>query len=230
MIAIIQPSTIKGSIQAPASKSSMQRACAAALLSKGGTIIKNPGHSSDDKAALGVIKGLGAQVDILDDGSIKVISKGVYPRQGQLNCGESGLGIRMFAPIIALVGQQIRVTGQGSLLSRPMDFFDTVFPQLGIRVVSNKGKLPLEITGAIATAEYRDRWVAQLSIPDRPVDGLCRGRRERSDDQSEQSEKQALYRSYPAGDETFRVGSGEQELRGILFSVRRRRGPGFRRP
>jgi 3-phosphoshikimate 1-carboxyvinyltransferase len=149
MIAIIEPSDIKGSIQAPASKSSMQRACAAALLSKGGTIIKNPGHSSDDKAALGVIKGLGAQVESLDDGSIKIISKGIHPLQGQLNCGESGLGIRMFAPIIALSDQRITVNGQGSLLSRPMDFFDTVFPQLGIRVESNAGKLPLNITGPL---------------------------------------------------------------------------------
>ena len=68
MLAIIEPSVIKGNIKAPASKSSMQRACAAALLSKGTTLIKNPGHSSDDKAALDVIKGLGAAVEALDDG------------------------------------------------------------------------------------------------------------------------------------------------------------------
>jgi 3-phosphoshikimate 1-carboxyvinyltransferase len=30
-----------------------------------------------------------------------------------------------------------------------MDFFDEIFPQLGIRVVSNKGKLPLEIQGPL---------------------------------------------------------------------------------
>src|ERR1700733_10476297 len=149
MEAIIQPSGIKGTIQAPASKSSMQRACAAALLRQGDTFIRNPGHSSDDLAALGVIKGLGAKVEMGEDGSIRVISHGVHPLQGQLNCGESGLGIRMFAPIIALVDRQIRVTGQGSLLSRPMDFFDTVFPQLGIRVESNEGRLPLTIQGPL---------------------------------------------------------------------------------
>ena len=38
----IQPSEISGNIYAPASKSSMQRACAAALVRKGETIIHNP--------------------------------------------------------------------------------------------------------------------------------------------------------------------------------------------
>jgi 3-phosphoshikimate 1-carboxyvinyltransferase len=127
----------------------MQRACAAALLSRGTTIIRNPGHSSDDEAALGVIKGLGAETEILGDDAIRVFSEGVHPLQRELNCGESGLGIRMFAPIIALSDQPIRVTGEGSLMSRPMDFFDTVFPQLGIRVVSNEGKLPLNIRGPL---------------------------------------------------------------------------------
>jgi 3-phosphoshikimate 1-carboxyvinyltransferase len=55
----------------------------------------------------------------------------------------------MFAPIIALSSRAITVRGEGSLLSRPMDFFDEIFPQLGIRVVSNKGKLPLEIQGPL---------------------------------------------------------------------------------
>jgi 3-phosphoshikimate 1-carboxyvinyltransferase len=164
MLVTIQPSVLSGKIWAPASKSSMQRAVAAALLRAGETIIRHPGHSNDDKAALRVIRGLGAEVTTLEDGSLRVLSSGVEPwtepvagagkrvggtAQLEVNCGESGLGLRMFAPIIALSGQPIRVVGQGSLLTRPMDFFDEIFPQLGIRVVSNKGKLPLEIQGPL---------------------------------------------------------------------------------
>jgi 3-phosphoshikimate 1-carboxyvinyltransferase len=163
----ICPTILSGTIQAPVSKSSMQRACAAALLSYGETIIRHPGYSNDDKAALGVIRDLGAQVEGLEDGCLRVISRGVARAGGgsgatpggpwggvpgnplEVNCGESGLGIRMFAPIIALSDQPIRVTGEGSLLNRPMDFFDEVFPQLGIRVVSNKGRLPLQIQGPL---------------------------------------------------------------------------------
>jgi 3-phosphoshikimate 1-carboxyvinyltransferase len=149
----IQPSTLGGVLLAPASKSSMQRACAAALLRVGETIIRHPGHSNDDKAALGVIRDLGAEVTGLPDGSLRVRSEGVggFEREEllEVNCGESGLGLRMFAPIFALSGRTIRVKGEGSLLKRPMDFFDEIFPQLGIRVISNGGKLPLEIQGPL---------------------------------------------------------------------------------
>ena len=62
MIVKIQPSSISGNVYAPASKSSMQRACAAALLKEGQTIIANPGKSNDDLAALDVIQKLGATV------------------------------------------------------------------------------------------------------------------------------------------------------------------------
>lgn len=145
----IQPSQISGNIYAPASKSSMQRACAAALVRKGDTIIHNPGISSDDKAALGVIQALGATVENLKDGSLKIISDGVKPISDTVNCGESGLGIRMFAPIVALSEKEITIQGEGSLLNRPMDFFDEVLPQLGVQITSNNGKLPLKLKGPL---------------------------------------------------------------------------------
>lgn len=152
----IQPGGLTGVILAPASKSSMQRACAAALLRAGKTTIHHPGHSNDDKAALGVIQALGARVETLADGSLRVQSPGMVDGSARIgggplevNCGESGLGLRMFAPIMALSDQTIRVVGEGSLVKRPMDFFDEIFPLLGIRVVSNGGKLPLEIQGPL---------------------------------------------------------------------------------
>jgi 3-phosphoshikimate 1-carboxyvinyltransferase len=149
MQVIIQPSRLKGAIHAPTSKSSMQRACAAALLTKGETIIKNPGHSNDDKAALKVIEGLGAVIEKQTDGSLKIKSGGVNPDRGAVNCGESGLGLRMFAPIIALSEKRIAINGEGSLLSRPMDFFDEILPQLGVEIISNHGKLPLQVKGPL---------------------------------------------------------------------------------
>ncbi|HEY2649145.1 MAG TPA: 3-phosphoshikimate 1-carboxyvinyltransferase, partial [Puia sp.] len=75
----ISPSVIQGSLQAPASKSSMQRACAAALVSKTKSHIINPGFSNDDHAAIGVIRALGASVENLPDGSLFIESRGVRP-------------------------------------------------------------------------------------------------------------------------------------------------------
>jgi len=66
-----------------------------------------------------------------------------------VNCGESGLGIRMFTPVAALSSEQITINGKGSLLTRPMDFFDEVLPQVGVQITSNNGKLPLQIQGPL---------------------------------------------------------------------------------
>ena len=149
MKVIIQPSSISGNIVAPASKSSMQRACAAALVRKGESIIRNPGISNDDKAALNVIKALGAAVNEQEDGSLQIISEGIKPITDEINCGESGLGIRMFTPIIALSKEAITINGEGSLLSRPMNFFDEVLPKLDVQITSNNGKLPLQLKGPL---------------------------------------------------------------------------------
>ena len=159
MRATVHPNSIKGEQVAPASKSSMQRACSAALLHRGTTTILNPGHSNDDLAALDVIQKLGAVVQIeqssnekYNSTSITVHSDGVKPIGKNMNCGESGLGIRMFTPIAALSDQTITIEGEGSLLKRPMHFFDTIFPKLGIEIESKDGYLPIQIKGPLKPA------------------------------------------------------------------------------
>ena len=149
MIVKVQSGKISGKIDAPTSKSSMQRACAAALLNEGKTIIGNPGRSNDDLAAMDVIDNLGAKVLQETTNELVIESKGVKPVSREMNCGESGLGIRMFAPIAALSDQEIIINGSGSLLSRPMNFFDEIFPSLGIKIESNHGKLPIKIKGPL---------------------------------------------------------------------------------
>lgn len=152
MRAIVYPARLSGSQLAPASKSSMQRACAAALLHQGTTQIFNPGHSYDDLAAIDVIQKLGARVQSELD-HIEVNSNGVQPIGPEMNCGESGLGIRMFTPIAALSNQAITIQGKGSLVKRPMHFFDEIFPKLGVQIQSNNGFLPIAIQGPLKPSD-----------------------------------------------------------------------------
>ncbi len=148
MIAIVYPGKLKGAQVAPASKSSMQRACAAALLHVGTTTILNPGHSNDDLAAIDVIQKLGAIVQN-EVGKFIIHSKGVQPVGPEMNCGESGLGIRMFTPIAALSKEPITINGKGSLVKRPMHFFDEILPLLGVKIKSQAGFLPIQIQGPL---------------------------------------------------------------------------------
>jgi len=99
--AVVNPSSLKGTIRANASKSSMQRACAAALLSGSEVLLRNPGNSNDDLAAMDIIKRLGAEIREVEE-RIIIRSTGVKPVDQSINCGESGLSIRMFTPIAAL--------------------------------------------------------------------------------------------------------------------------------
>lgn len=156
----ISPSELKGNILAPASKSSMQRACAAALVAVKRSVIYNPGHSNDDKAAMGIIEALGATIEkgnediVIDSSGFSGLLSPSLPGGEQeggiaVNCGESGLSIRMFTPLAALTGNQITINGEGSLVTRPMDFFDEILPQVGVSIRSNQGKLPLVIQGPL---------------------------------------------------------------------------------
>ena len=164
MKVLIQPTEIGGALHAPSSKSAMQRACALALLHEGETIIVNPGNSADDLAALQVIRKLGAKVIVNEvhgeeQSNIMVSSPGLSTVSSfreftrEINCGESGLCVRMFTPIAAILPAEIIINGEGSLLSRPMNLFDQVFPELETGIQSNNGKLPIKIKGPLVAKD-----------------------------------------------------------------------------
>lgn len=150
----ITPSPVLGKIKAPPSKSSMQRACAAALITPGTTIIDHFGNSNDEKAALDIIARLGTTVNRLTNElaitSNDYIFRSPIPGKNvMLNVGESGLSMRMFAPIAGLFNFDIVFTGEGSILKRPMNFFDEILPLVNVEVHSNNGKLPVTLRGPL---------------------------------------------------------------------------------
>jgi len=150
----ISPSLLSGSVTAPASKSAMQRICAAALSTERKVTINNAGISNDDKAAIGILQHLGASVHWLNSTTLQLDCSHINTAAvSEVNCGESGLGIRMFTPILATYTSQITVMGMGSLLKRPMHFFDEILPLIAVKVQSNNGHLPLTIQGPLVPTD-----------------------------------------------------------------------------
>jgi 3-phosphoshikimate 1-carboxyvinyltransferase len=143
----LEPSIIKGTIKAPASKSMTQRAIAAALLADGQSIIHNPSYCDDSLAAMSIAVGLGARVEPQVN-ELK-INGSVVLKEPKLNCGESGLAIRMFSPIAALYPAEIKMVGANSLKKRPMFMIEEALNQLGVKCTSSGGFLPLTIEGPI---------------------------------------------------------------------------------
>ena len=66
-----------------------------------------------------------------------------------LPCGESGLCMRMFAPIAALVGRTAVLEAQGSLCKRPMTMLQTVLPEFGVKVDTEEGHAPVRLSGKL---------------------------------------------------------------------------------
>jgi len=144
---IVEPSSIEGQIKAPASKSMTQRAIAAALLADGQSIIYNPSYCDDSLAAMSIACGLGAKVEPSPD-ELKINGSCIL-KEPKLNCGESGLAIRMFSPIAALYPAEITMVGANSLKKRPMFMIEEALNQLGVKCISSGGFLPLTIQGPI---------------------------------------------------------------------------------
>ena len=143
----VDPSALEGTVNAPTSKSMTQRAIAAALLADGESIILNPSYCDDSLAAMSMAVGLGARVEPQVN-EMKIIGSATL-KESKLNCGESGLAIRMFSPIAALYQAEITLVGANSLKKRPMFMIEEALNQLGVKCTSTGGFLPLTIQGPL---------------------------------------------------------------------------------
>ncbi len=143
----VEHSFLRGGVRAPASKSVMIRALAAALLSREDTILHYPSRCDDALAALQVIRALGA--DIEEGEEAWQVSGGIALREDVLDVGESGLTARLFTPLAALLSQPMTITGKGSLLRRPMTMVEEPLRQLGVQVTTTEGTLPLTVQGPL---------------------------------------------------------------------------------
>ncbi len=147
---VIRPGLISGNIQIPASKSDSQRAILCAALANGTSRLTGIGKSDDEQAMLHAIEQMGAGIQSANPSSVVSIT-GIkkLPENLQLSAGESGLGLRLLTCVVSGFEQKTLLTGRGSLLSRPMRFFDEVLPQLGCSVSTNEGFLPIEVRGPL---------------------------------------------------------------------------------
>ena len=153
MRVIVYPSIVKGLLNAPASKSMTQRAIAAATLSKGTSVIRRASDCDDALAAIGIATTLGAEVQ-RDRDTLTVTGNLSAADGAVVQCGESGLCMRMFAPIVALLPNPVVITGKGSLLNRPTNMIAEALSQLGVTCAANhhNDSLPITVQGPLKGA------------------------------------------------------------------------------
>lgn len=149
---------IRGKIDAPASKSALQRLIALSWLSHGTTVIKNPYYCDDVNSSLGIVSALGASVEkgesfiSIDstDNLLNSVNRGERNIGNMtLDCGESGLAIRMFSPVVSLSEKRFTLEASGSLTGRPSSIITETLKSFGVEASDAGGFPPVTIRGPL---------------------------------------------------------------------------------
>jgi len=149
------------SLPAPCSKSMAQRAIIAAALADGTSHLQGFTPCDDNLSALRASQALGAKV-AQEGGTLTITGIGATPGcldLDALHAGESGFLARLAIPLLSVLGRgPVRVTGEKTLLRRPLADAHDILAAYGIRLYPevsplNERKtdcyLPLKVAGPI---------------------------------------------------------------------------------
>lgn len=153
---LIEPSQLKGKIRGSASKSQAIRSLLFASLAQGKSTISNLPSSPDVQATVDFCREIGARIEG-DSYRVEVHGVGREMRQPQheINVGNSGLLLRLAAPLLAMHQHKSILTGDHSIQKlRPTTPLISAIKQLGAHVESTKGdRPPLRICGPIRSGK-----------------------------------------------------------------------------
>ncbi len=142
------PSKVNGRIETPPAKAVSHRAVVCASLAEGKSIVRNALESDDIQATIEGMKALGAKIKKIEGNTLEIIGTAspASPKK-PINCKLSGSTIRFLIPIAARAKGKTILTGEGSLLKRPMQPVLDALAQIGIKTKSSNGFPPIEVEG-----------------------------------------------------------------------------------
>lgn len=155
MRAIITPSTLKGEVTIPPSKSAAHRAIFCAAMASGTSRLLGITLSDDISATISAVRAMGASVIIGEDRVI-VDGFGRFPNKSAvIDCGESGSTLRFALPIAAALGIEAEFIGHGRLPERPMETLTDLLSEHGV-TCTKKGSysLPMRISGQLTSGKF----------------------------------------------------------------------------
>jgi 3-phosphoshikimate 1-carboxyvinyltransferase len=138
---------IHGEITAPPDKSISHRAFMLGGLARGTSIIKNALESEDVKSTQGVMRALG--IDVRKDGEVYRV-RGSKPAEptSVIDAGNSGTTARLICGILSGIDGVTTITGDSSLVRRPMARIMKPLETMGARFMARKGGyLPMAVKG-----------------------------------------------------------------------------------
>ena len=148
----IYPSTAKGSVSAPPSKSMAHRALICAALSRGESHIYGVSDCEDVRATMDCLRALGAECKQEND---DIIVKGIdftTSSSTTLPCRESGSTMRFMLPLCLLSKEKMTLVGAPSLLRRPMAVYQTLCKEHNL--FFEQTEQSITVKGPLAAGEY----------------------------------------------------------------------------
>ena len=155
--AVVHPAArLRGEIRVPGDKSISHRALMLALVARGESRIEGAGDGADVRSTAGIARALGADVEaaVGADGraAYRVVSPGIdafTTPAGDLDCGNSGTSLRLFAGILAGAALTATLDGDDSLRRRPVARIIEPLRAMGATLTAhNQHSLPpLTVTG-----------------------------------------------------------------------------------
>ncbi|MGQ3887436.1 3-phosphoshikimate 1-carboxyvinyltransferase [Legionella sp. CNM-1927-20] len=141
---------LQGDITVPGDKSISHRAIMLAAIAQGTTTINGFLDGEDCLATLKAFRQMG--VSIKGPISQRVIIHGVgkyglQPPKSTIDCGNSGTSIRLLTGLLAAQPFDSSLTGDASLLKRPMERISRPLNLMGADINTTEGKPPLFIKG-----------------------------------------------------------------------------------
>ncbi len=143
---------LAGSLRAPGDKSISHRALMLAALAVGESTIDGLLEGEDVMRTAAALRALGAEIARGGDGRWHVWGRGIgglREPERVLDLGNSGTGVRLLMGILAAHPMTATLTGDASLVSRPMARVAEPLALMGACIQARDGgRLPLAITGS----------------------------------------------------------------------------------
>ena len=134
---------IGGEVDAPPSKSFMQRYVLLSSFLDGSIRILNPGHSDDDLVSINIARSCGKQ--IYEKKSMTII-KGNFKKPEMINVGESGTSFRLVQGLLAASQSRTGILLKRSLAGRPMDPLINALQPHGYSYLKEKDSVMIDAT------------------------------------------------------------------------------------
>ena len=153
-----------GTLQLPGDKSISHRAIMLSAIADGVSYVRNLNDGEDLQSTINILKQCGASIEQRNN-EIIIEGKELQSPSKELNCGNSGTTTRLIAGLLASQKLTFSLIGDKSLSKRPMERIVTPLKEMGCKISSNNGLLPLSIdaSGGISSLDF-DMKIASAQV------------------------------------------------------------------